>query len=329
MKKIILTFDYEVFLGKSGSIKNCIINPTEKILKLFEREGIKGVFFIDVLFLKRLKEENLTEDYELVKKNIQSILKSGSFVELHIHTHWLDAEYDRTKNEWDLTNYKRYKFNTIKEEERSRIFQECIYILESICREVTPSYKLSAFRAGGLCIQPFDVFEKNLRDNDIFIESSVAVGLKSHFTYREFDFTKVVHRNPYRFKNDPIKLQKDGEFVQYPLLTYKISFLCKLNQKLKGRSAQNVIFGDGKSVSSKGNEIKKSFFNRFKRSKHLFSLDGDFYQDILFQKLKKDKADTITLISHPKLMSETSLSFIKRLKDSNKITFSTFDKESI
>ena len=50
-KNILLTFDYELFLGsRSGTVDNCLIIPTSKILEVLKRHGAKAVFFIDTSY---------------------------------------------------------------------------------------------------------------------------------------------------------------------------------------------------------------------------------------------------------------------------------------
>ena len=42
VKKIILTIDYEVFLGKeTGSVKDCMIEPTKRLASILEKNGSK------------------------------------------------------------------------------------------------------------------------------------------------------------------------------------------------------------------------------------------------------------------------------------------------
>ena len=327
MKKVILTFDYEVFLGKSGSIENCIISPTEKILELFKSLGIKGVFFIDILFFKRLTQEGLVEDYRKLVSNMQAIISAGSYLELHIHPHWLDAKFNHNELQWDLSNDKRYRFEALSLTEREHMFQECIGLLEKIGKEVNPKYKVNAYRAGGLCIQPFGIFKPFLKKYEIFIESSVGVGLKDDSETHKFDYRKVKEHNPYRFSNDPIVKEDKGDFIEFPMLTYKMSFVNKLILKLKGKSSINQIYGDGVALSSQNKRNSARFLDKFKSSVNLFSLDGDFYPDFLFKKLLSHPADVITIISHPKLMSQESLDFIKKISDSKKFSFSTFNEE--
>ena len=55
--KLFLTFDYELFLRKSGSIYNCILKPTSLIIDKLQRNNIKAVFFIDILQMYMLRKK--------------------------------------------------------------------------------------------------------------------------------------------------------------------------------------------------------------------------------------------------------------------------------
>ena len=107
--KIILTFDYEIYFGKeSGTIEKCMIEPTEVLLNKLNFYNIKGIFFIDILFyIKMLSYSELTEKAKLMKEQIKKMVESGHRVELHLHPHWLDAEYKNKK--WIFKSYKRYR----------------------------------------------------------------------------------------------------------------------------------------------------------------------------------------------------------------------------
>lgn len=56
-KHLLITFDFELFLGsKSGSVENCLIIPTIEIMRLSKKYNFKTIFFVDTLYLHRLKE---------------------------------------------------------------------------------------------------------------------------------------------------------------------------------------------------------------------------------------------------------------------------------
>lgn len=326
MKTLSLTFDYEVFLGISGSIKNCILKPVNKLIKLLDEENIKAVFFVDILFLEQLSNKGLKNDFESIKLNIQELVKKGHSIELHIHPHWLDAKYLKESNQWDLSNDQRYSVSSLTKEERETVFNRSYKILESICKEVVPSYKISAFRAGGLCIQPFDNIKNILKNLEINIESSVSPGLKNNSLTHKYDFTSINFIEPYFFSEKLEVPTKKGFFIEFPILNYQVSFLERLLQKVKGVNPSHKIFGDGKANGPKST-TKSNPIDKFKASTYIFSVDGDYYEELLFKKLKNSKAEFITLLCHPKLLSEQSLLSIKKLSQKDWVKFSDLNSQ--
>jgi hypothetical protein len=322
-KDIILTFDYEVFLGKSGTIDKCILQPVNSLLDVLDKAGIKGVFFVDILHLVKLEEVGNTTDFNKLKSNIQDLLKRGHFAELHIHPHWIDAVYNVEEKIWDLSENRFYKVSSLSKDQVRKVFSDGIELLSAIGKEVIGTYEIKSFRAGGLCIQPFSDFREVLLENNILIESSVAPGLKNEDPIQSFDFSNGCKYEPYKFSEDPLVEIESGPFTQYPLTLYKVSFLDKIVSKLKKDSAGNNIFGDGESVKKNGYS-NTSFLGRFKSSLFLFSLDGDYYESILINRIVKSKLETITFISHPKLLSKNSLLTIQKLSRRSDLSFKSF-----
>lgn len=57
---IIFALDYELFFGKNtGTIENCLISPTDELIKTTDKYGIKYTFFVDSGYLINLKKAAL------------------------------------------------------------------------------------------------------------------------------------------------------------------------------------------------------------------------------------------------------------------------------
>ena len=131
----------------------------DKISIILTYPGVKAVFFIDVLFLIRLEEEKLHDQYAQVKNNIQELIKDGHDIELHLHPHWIDAKYDVKKGIWNLKDNKNYRVHRVSKNLRIKLFSDAYHLLDKIGKEVKWDFKITSFRAGGLCLQPFKDFE--------------------------------------------------------------------------------------------------------------------------------------------------------------------------
>ena len=86
MKKLILSYDYELFFGdKSGTVQKTLIEPTKHLLDSFRKTHLRANFFIDYLMLKKLKEVNdayTNNDIALIEGQIQQMIVDGHRIEL-------------------------------------------------------------------------------------------------------------------------------------------------------------------------------------------------------------------------------------------------------
>jgi hypothetical protein len=311
MKSIALTFDYEIFFGKSGSALKCILEPTDHLLRIFRNYNFKATFFIDILYYQRLLTENeiTFKDAARIKRQIQQIITDGHRIEPHLHTHWIDAEY--LHPEWKFNSYRHYKVQSFSNEEILEIFSSSIGVLNQIAQEVDYTYKVTAFRAGGYCIQPFERLKKSFSDNNILYDSSVALGYKNTNPETSYDFKYSVHLDHYSFSIDPTKAEKDGMFKEFPIFTFNDIPL--INKLFRYFNPLERLYGDGSGMQK---QERVSFYKMilhkmFRRS--MLSLD-DTNPIIFKMKIRFSKFSLITIISHPKAFSNYTVQNLDILK---------------
>ncbi len=330
---IFITLDYELFFGtKSGTANNCIINPTDRLLKVTDKYNVKCVFFVDAGYLVKLKElskkfKTLLKDYELVSTQIRKLADNGHEIQLHIHPHWEDAIFDGESWSFDLTRYRLDAFN---ENEVLDIFFNYKSILEEISGK-----SIFAYRAGGWCIQPFPLIKKAMIKNKICIDSTIYYKGKNVTPAQWFDFSKTKDLDTWRFEDDPCIENKKGTFLEVPIAYKKLSplFFWKFAIMKKIGGAKHKSFGDGfASPRFKKHIIKLLLKNSFS----VVSIDGyktNFLRKAYFY-YKKQKKNNFVMIGHPKAFTEYSLSKLDKFlngvldKDDKVVTFSCYKKES-
>ncbi len=306
--KICLTFDYELFFGRtSGTVENCILKPTTILLDLFEETGMKATFFVDVMFLMKLLEQRLLSDIGRIKEQLQRIISLGSRIELHLHPHWLDAMY--AEPYWEFHTYKRYCLDALDGIQIENLFIAGTGILNEIAREVDGAYCCVAFRAGGFALPPFFRLADAFRKSGIFIDSSIADGLMvEHEDYRvEYP---IIGKSCYRFTKNPLEEEADGEFVEVPISTRRISILEKCVRRIVHPYDEPKAFGDGEGML-----YKNIWHRRLRSSNNLITLDrGGRIENIkgIFTDVR-----LYTIISHPKSMNSVSVEYLRRLGDSD------------
>jgi len=173
-KRIILSYDYELFFGdRSGTVQKSLIEPTNQLLDAMDSVGFKGNFFIDWQMIKYLSMEDdnrCKQDYDAIVNQLKDIVHRGHRIELHIHPHWVDAKYNGDGT-WNFNEFEHYSLNSFTKDEITEMFVGGTNLLESIAREVEPDYKIVAFRAGGWAVQPFDMLKEGFIKAGIKVEA--------------------------------------------------------------------------------------------------------------------------------------------------------------
>jgi hypothetical protein len=322
-KNILITFDYELFLGiRSGTVDNCIIKPTHQIIDLLDKQNLtKALFFVDTTYLMRLaerKEQAAQEDYRKITVQLNMLLKKGHILFPHLHPHWLDATYLSEINQWELRNIDKYRFHNIDEVTRNKLFDFSISFIKKIQEAAQVFYPISGYRAGGWCLQPFTdflpLFEKHAISNDF----SVLKNFKNVSPMVYYNYINVPRRSIYRFNEAVEKEVFNGPFKEYSIsyIQIKNTFTNRLFLKyLSLRGIRNL--GDGISVTKTEEQIIKDIGEGLKDN-----MTGN-YEMVSVELLKMTKMhaykqlirnNTYThFISHPKMMSPHNIEYFDKL----------------
>jgi len=313
-KSILLTFDYELFFEKSGTLENSILKPVDLVIDFFEKHGIRATFFIDVLYYLRMLEDTRTaENSKLIKEQLQTLVSKGHRIELHLHPHWLDAKYEG--GEWVFPTYRYYRLQDLPGEKVTDLFVSGVEVLEGIARDIDPQYKVVAFRAGGWCIQPFEKLKEGFLKSGIQVDSTIAEGMKAETGIHYYDFTEVPQREFYRFSDDPTQIDEGGMFYEIPITSFKKNLSDKVTGKLtkRFRGVDFRIYGDGAWIGSKIGQVKKaSLRTKLSPTYEMFTLE-DAIPATLAKKVDEVGNRLVNFISHPKKLSPISFVSLERL----------------
>jgi FtsZ-binding cell division protein ZapB len=327
---ILITLDYELFFGsKVGTLENCILHPTNRLIDILDRYNVKATFFVDSGYLVRLEEQKkkypiLENEYQKITNQIEALDKNGHNIQLHIHPHWEDSYFDGSH--W-VMNTKRYRLHEFSEPEIDDIVFRYKKVLTNIVGD-----KIFAHRAGGWCMQPFDKLKSAFKKHNIWLDSTVFENGMNNSKTHFFDFRNSPKKANWNFEDDPLIVKKDGFFKEFPISAYKVSplFFWKLVFFKKFGSKEHNTFGDGTAAGGSKKD-KLRMLTGFTNS--VVSIDGyksSFLQDAYNSFLKKNSSNDFIIIGHPKAMSEYSLKevekFIKKNNSSNFITVGELKK---
>lgn len=335
-KNLLLTFDYELFLGpRSGQPIESIIEPTERIRSIINAKGIKAIFFVDTTYLITLEKfasqhTACAADLKIVSDQMKQLIEDGHYIFPHVHPHWLDAEYDSIQHQFNLSDVTKYRFHNLSEEDREYIFRSSFRILNTIISSVDSKYEINGFRAGGWSIQPFSDFKPYFERFGIKYDFSVMGGLYQFSNAQYFDFSNAPSKPIYTFNNEVAIEELNGKFVQisssvlsvnpvydkadrvHRKILYK---LLKDHTYTRGIGQQSKRLQDVLPVSEKG--VSTSDNSKEPASVELMSI----VKLPLYIKYIEQN-DFMHFVSHPKMLSRHNLNTLENFLDAicNKYT---------
>ena len=295
-----------MFFGhKSGTVNACMIEPTNRLLRISQRYNSKFTFFVDAgMLVKGAFTESFKGEVNRIKKQIHEWDSQGHETALHIHPHWEDAKWE---NEWKF-NLSRYKLSDFEAQEINSIFDRYHKELQ-LCA----SQKIVSYRAGGWCIQPFKDIKDSMEQNHLKIESSVFPGGKNTSSPYFYDFTTIPRKDYWRFSDDVCMEDENGAFLQLPIASqiYHPLFFWKLFILGRLMPSQHKPIGNG--FPAKGGGSKWDFLS--KKNLLCVSADGYFITQIerAIRKATERGDEYLVIIGHPKACTEFSLNYLDEL----------------
>ena len=325
MKKIILTIDYEIYFGReTGSVEDCMIDPTNKLMDILDLNDSKMTVFWDILHFHKLlemeeKHPELKSDRIAIQNQIFDLHKRGHDIQLHIHSHWLDSTFIDGK--WVFT-YDRFKVHNLTKGDRVEDINSvlgCVTyaknLMERIVRQVDEHYKVTTFRAGGYLIEPFQELCTAFIQNNITVDSSVCPDMINNNDIFSYNFKNYPKELIYRFSNDISRINNKGRFIEITVTTIRIPLLTKiyftLLKRYKYKNFRSELKGTGsgehKIINVKGyDKIRKYILeNNF----HQLTTDDTFREK--YNYLLSRTRDYSTQILHQKILNQHTISLLR------------------
>jgi len=334
-KDILLTFDYELFLGKrSGTIENCLIKPTQLLLEILTKHQAKGIFFIDTLYLLRLEQENTPackKQLETVLSQLHEIKNEGHTIGVHIHPHWLDAQYTAETNNWNGEIKTRFALSNLSDADKQTAISYSVNILQEFLEPDKPI----TYRAGGFYCQPFSSFSKYFEQHKILIDFSVMRMFKSngYQNLYAFDFTNPPEEFIYYFNEDPIVKVDSGKFTEVSINSFQLSGIAKIRNSIYYRLNKDKVdflrIGDGSGSGNIISHVNDASIKRYIRNDQTFSIElmNPIIADAYVSFLRKN--DFVHFVSHPKSFTPIGLRSFDKFLDKIKLMEIEYDYTKI
>lgn len=316
MKSLIFTLDYELFGNGSGDVFKHIIEPTEKLLDIASKYGLKYTFFFEVIEYWKLKEAwdkgnamGYKENPVIAMENqIKKAFRNGHDIQLHLHPQWVDAVYENDQwkvnlDEWRLGGYHREGEYSLE-----NLFRKGKQTLEALLKPVDPNYQCIAVRAGGYNIQPSEEIVKAMLVTGFKVDSSIypggkEIGVLSNYDYTVIDPTLGQWQTGKRLEEQGLSGVTELPIVAFPMIRLK-KFLTW--ERIKGffgnvKSAQDSLEAKTSTTEKKSGKLDKIryFFQTEWQTWDYCLFSPSLHKRFLKQIAKQDR-DVFVLVGHPK-----------------------------
>jgi hypothetical protein len=172
---VIFTLDYEIHGNGEGCPWELMVEPTNRLLRLFDRFGARLTIMADIGEILKFKEyvrKSGRDDYHFqdIVDQLQQAVRGGHDVQLHIHSSYFNATHDGVR--W-AQDWSEYNFAGLGLDRMDQMIKLGKDFLESIIRPVKPDYRCTVFRAANWSVSPSANVVRALVKNQIRIDTSV------------------------------------------------------------------------------------------------------------------------------------------------------------
>jgi len=183
--------DWEVRGNGSGDPRVLQFEPMRKLVKIFNKQGIRGSFNAEVMqqLAYRSHQERFPELKVIADEWEQVVMESfrqGHDIQLHLHPQWLGASYQgrgdwKLGGDWSILNYSPQQI-------RAMLVTGKQY-LETLLRRIDPAYSCVSFRAGSWCAAPSDSLMSILSELGFVFDMSIVAGVRYDTPQVKLDYT--------------------------------------------------------------------------------------------------------------------------------------------
>jgi hypothetical protein len=220
MLKILFTLDYEIHGNGEGCPYELMVEPTRRMMDLFERYGAKLTIMADVAEILKFREyrDQFGRDdyhYERIVAQLKEAIRRGHDVQLHLHCSYFNAQIKDGR--W-IQDWSEYNFAGLSEKRLNEVVRIGKVFLEEQLRPVDPNYECCVFRAANWAVEPSKDVVRALVNNGFRIDTSVfKYGCRKGIV--TFDYANAFSNlQPWRVAEDDM-CQKDdnGRLLEIPI----------------------------------------------------------------------------------------------------------------
>jgi hypothetical protein len=243
MIECIFTFDYEIYGNGQGSLRDVVLDPTERLAEVFQEFEAPFVVFAEAVEFARMEEAQSDPDTAGVRAQLRELREAGHEIALHLHPWWARARHE--DGHWHL-DWSERSICALQPERVEAIVSEAIrYLRESLN---DPHFTPLSFRSGLWVMQPTPVIAKVLARHGVQVDSSLFKGGRVRglgFDYRP----AMANGSSWRFDNDVNVPDPHGTLLEIPIYTQMVPFWRMLGGKRLKLHSKTLKASEGSPLS--------------------------------------------------------------------------------
>jgi hypothetical protein len=211
MIKCIFTLDYEIYGNGTGALNELVYEPTEQLLRVFEKWGARFVNYVEVAEFERIEAAGTDAAIGLVKQQVKDMHRAGHEIALHLHPQWYNARF--AQGCWEL-DYAEYNLCTLPRPRIAEIVDRAVNYLA--CMVGDSRFSPISFRAGNWLFQPTQTAARELSRRGLRIDSSVFKGGLQRNS--DLDYRPAMKNGYYwPFGSDVNQPDPAGQWLELPI----------------------------------------------------------------------------------------------------------------
>lgn len=228
MLSLIFTLDYEIYGNGCGSLKELVLEPTQRLADLFQQYGAPLVIFAEAIELAKIKEARADPAIDAVEEQLRSLRDAGHEIALHLHPWWSNAQYK--DGAWQL-DWSERNLCVQSPSRIEAVVSSAITYLRSAFRD--DAYVPRSFRGGLWLMQPTENMAQVLFRHGIRVDSSLFKGGRTHEL--GLDYRPALRNGSvWRFSSDVNVPDPTGPLLEVPIHTDMVPFWEMLGAKRLG-----------------------------------------------------------------------------------------------
>lgn len=336
---LVPTFDYEIFHGRSAATpEETLFGPTRRMLERADELGIPFTLFADVCSAWRHRDVGDHVFAQRFERELIDALRRGHDVQLHVHAHWMRSEF--VGGEWRLNEPKAtladLGFST---GEPASILKRAVEYLNTLLQPVDPTYRCTAFRAGGLCLQPDErSLIALLEELGVQIDSSIAKDYVLDTDTFQIDYRHMPESANWNISSRDGLGGSSGGLLEVPILTFPLSATERVNFLLRRLRAVRERRGGAMSKATSQTRFSNMMTLVRQNARYLngnavflFSADTKGFTHAMLidafdgfverQLARREPIAFVSMLNHPKLMLPQQQSLLFEVLEDLKLRY--------